>query len=42
MAQHVLYRVPRVLAQLNGKLGALRCHGQGRAAAAMARLRGIS
>ena len=39
MAQHVLQRVPRVLAQLNGKLGALRRHGHGRAAAAIARLR---
>ena len=39
MAQHVLHRVPRVLAQLSGKLGALRRHGHGRAAAAIARLR---
>jgi transposase, IS5 family len=39
MAQHVLQRVPRVLAQLNGKLGALRRQGPGRAAVAIARLR---
>jgi transposase, IS5 family len=39
MAQHVLHRGPRVLAQLSGKLGALRRHGHGRAAAAIARLR---
>jgi IS5 family transposase len=39
MAQHVLHRVPRVLAQLNGKLGALRRGGRSRAAAAIARLR---
>lgn len=39
MAQHVLLRVPRILAQLNGKLGALRRQGQGRAATAIARLR---
>jgi transposase, IS5 family len=39
MAQHVLHRVPRVLAQLSGKLGALWRHGHGRAAAAIARLR---
>jgi IS5 family transposase len=39
MAQQVLLRVPRVLAQLNGKLGALRRHGHGRAAAAIVRLR---
>jgi IS5 family transposase len=39
MAQPVLHRVPRVLAQLNDKLGALRRHGHGRAAAAIARLR---
>jgi transposase, IS5 family len=38
MAQHVLHRVPRVLAQLNGKLGALRRQGHGRAVA-LARLR---
>jgi IS5 family transposase len=39
MAQHVLHRVPRVLAQLSGKLGALRRQGHGRAAAAVERLR---
>jgi IS5 family transposase len=39
MAQHVLHRVPRVLAQLNGKLGALRRQGQGQMVAAIARLR---
>jgi IS5 family transposase len=39
MAQHVLHRVPRVLAQLSGKLGALRRHGHSRAATAIARLR---
>jgi IS5 family transposase len=39
MAHHVLRRVPRVVAQLNGKLGALRRCGHARAAAAIARLR---
>jgi transposase, IS5 family len=39
MAQQVLRHVPRVLAQLNGKLGALRRGGQARAAVAIARLR---
>jgi IS5 family transposase len=39
MAQHVLQRVPRVLAQLNGKLGALRRQGHGQAAMALERLR---
>jgi IS5 family transposase len=39
MAQHVLPRVPRVLAQLNGKLGARRRQGSGRAAAVIERLR---
>jgi transposase, IS5 family len=39
MAQHVLQRVPRVVAQLNGKLGALWRQGHRRAAAAMVRLR---
>ena len=40
MAQHVLRRVPRVLAQLSGKLGALRRQGHTRAARAVHRLRG--
>jgi IS5 family transposase len=39
MAPHVLHRVPRVLPQLNGQLGALRRQGSGRAAGAMERLR---
>jgi IS5 family transposase len=39
MAQHVLHRVPRVLTQLHGKLGALRRQGHGRAAMAIERLR---
>jgi len=39
MAQHVLRRVPQVVAQLNGKLGALRRQGQARAAAGVQRLR---
>jgi transposase, IS5 family len=39
MALHVLRRVPRVLAQMNGQLGALRRAGQGRTAAAVRRLR---
>ena len=39
MAQPVLHRLRRVLAQLNGPLGALRRHGPGRAAAASARRR---
>lgn len=39
MAQHVLHRVPRVVAQLNGKLGALRRQGHGRVAAVIERLR---
>jgi transposase, IS5 family len=39
MAQHVLRRVPRVLAQLNGKVGAVRRRGQAQAAAAVRRLR---
>jgi IS5 family transposase len=39
MARHVLRRVPRVVAQLNGKLGALRRRGPARAAVAIARLR---
>jgi transposase, IS5 family len=39
MAQHVLRRVPRVVAQASGKLGALRRQGHDRAAAAMGRLR---
>ncbi len=39
MAQHVLRRVPRVLAQLNGQLGARRRKGQARAAAGVQRLR---
>jgi IS5 family transposase len=37
--QRVLRHVPHVVAQLHGKLGALRCQGQARAAAAMQRLR---
>jgi len=39
MAQHVLRRVPRVAAQLAGKLGALRRQGQAQAAVAVQRLR---
>jgi IS5 family transposase len=39
MAQQVLRQVPRVVAQLHGKLGALRRQGQARAATAIARLR---
>jgi transposase, IS5 family len=39
MAQHVLRRVPRVVAQLGGKLRALRRQGQMRAAVATERLR---
>jgi IS5 family transposase len=39
MAQHVLRRVSRVLAQLNGTIGARRRAGQARAAAAVQRLR---
>ena len=39
MAHHVLRRVPRVVAQLHGKLGALRRFGHARAAAAIERLR---
>ena len=39
MAQHVLRRVPRVVAQLNGKIGALRRRRQAQAAAAVQRRR---
>jgi len=39
MAQHVLHRGPRVLAQLNGKLGVLRRHGHSRAAGPIERRR---
>jgi IS5 family transposase len=39
IAQHVLRRVPRILAPLNGTRGALRRQGQGRAATAIAWLR---
>jgi transposase, IS5 family len=39
MAQHVLPRVPRVVTQVNGKLGALRRQGLGKAAAAVPRRR---
>jgi transposase, IS5 family len=39
MAQHVLRRVPRVLAQLSGKFGALRRQGHTQAAMAVHRLR---
>src|SRR5262245_3347546 len=39
MAQHVLRCVPRVLAQVSGKLGALRRQGAAHAAAAIQRLR---
>jgi IS5 family transposase len=38
LAHHVLRRVPRVVAQWHGKLGALRRTGQGRAAAAVQRV----
>jgi IS5 family transposase len=39
MAQHVLQRVPRVMTQLNGRLGALRRQGRVNTAAAVQRLR---
>jgi transposase, IS5 family len=39
MAPHVLQWVPRVVAQLNGKLGGRRRHGHARAAAAVGHLR---